>query len=336
MRTGQRHRRSIALVTAGGLAALIATVPAGPVQASPVVGAVQALSGTSPGTAGALCTKTGTTPPPVSAPYANGSAIASTSVNARYTANADSTDTVDIAGSLVAASTVALDHGALRHFALRGTSTMQVVESKGAASVCDSVSAQMQGATSFAFAVPKKGWLYVTRNQPKSFATEAIVVASSGVSPLYDIFGGPRSNSTLRVFLPADTYTMVAAVVQSTPNTAFTKSFLSSSVTGVFRLAGSALGAARGSATPYVGFPGSVSCAHHSATLTWSGKAGQVKNAVFSVNGAEKAAVTKPQTGDHVVLKKLAGAADAHVTASLLMKSGARTTATRTYLACTK
>jgi len=46
--------------------------------------------------------------------------------------------------------------------------------------------------------------------------------------------------------------------------------------------------------------------------------------------------VTTPKPGAKVVLRHLGASADATVSAALLMKGGTRTSASRTYLACTK
>ncbi len=333
MRTGQRHRRSIALVTAGALGALLALLPSGAAQAS-IAGEVVAQSGTSLNAA--PCTRSGTIPPGSHAPYANGTAVTSTSLAVRYTANADSTDTVDLTGSLVVEGDVAQRGGGLHSFSVNAKSTLEVDQSKGAASLCAAVSGALQGGTTFDVATTHNSWLYLTRNQPKDFFSQALIQSSDGTTPLYDLYAGPRSKQTIRVFLPTGSYEIGVALVQGTPNEIFTRSLQSSSMSGLVRTAGAALGPARGSATPYVGFPASVSCPHHSATLSWSAQAGHVASAVFKVNGARSVSVSHPQAGAKVTLKHLRASADATVTAALLMKGGAKTSATRTYLACTK
>ena len=115
MRTGSRLRRPIALATAGALGTLLALLPSGAAQAS-ITGEIQAQSGASLN--GAPCTKSGSTPPSSHAPFANGSAITSTSLDVRYTANADSTDTVDLTGSMVVEGHVTQRDGGLHTFSV--------------------------------------------------------------------------------------------------------------------------------------------------------------------------------------------------------------------------
>jgi hypothetical protein len=53
----------------------------------------------------------------------------------------------------------------------------------------------------------------------------------------------------------------------------------------------------------YVALPGATSCSAHTATLGWTGKAGQVKSASVLVNGSKQASVTNPKAGSSLVLK---------------------------------
>jgi hypothetical protein len=187
----------------------------------------------------------------------------------------------------------------------------------------------------FVFSEAKSGWLFVTRSQGKNMVSEMGIVSATGSTPYIDLFGGPKSRNTERVFLKPGQYEGVNAVVVTSGGFLFLKSATQSAVlTGAFHVAGSALGATRGTGAKYVKFPGSVSCSQHTAMLTWSSMAGQVKSGSFFVNGAKKVSVSSPHAGSHVVLKRLSATKDAKVLVTMHLKGGGTASATRTYLAC--
>ena len=112
------------------------------------------------------------------------------------------------------------------------------------------------------------------------------------------------------------------------------RSSLNTQMTGTFYAAGSAFGRPHGAAGAFVRFPGSISCSHHSAKLTWTGKAGQVASGAFSVNGRQKAHVSNPQAGHSVVLRHLSKTADNTISARLSLTGGGTASATRAYVPC--
>jgi hypothetical protein len=218
-------------------------------------------------------------------------------------------------------------------YQLSGTGSVSVVAAEGATSQCR-VTATMSAGTSLSFSVATSGWVYVTRTQARKVLSE-MVIETDGSTTYVDIFGGPKSTHTERVFLPPGQYVAISTyVVNSGPFLGFRAGAPTATLAGDFHVAGSALGGVRGAGRRFVALPDSISCSDHSARLTWKGKVGQVARASIRVNGRLKASVDNPRPGHSLVLRHLGKRADNTITADLTLDGGGHATASRDYLPC--
>ena len=229
---------------------------------------------------------------------------------------------------------------------MAGSGNATLTKALGNASQCRttgflSVQAQTQ------FTETKPGWLYVNRNTGASAETVFVVGNPTTMQTvLFELYVGNASKATARGFLSAGTYivpqwavVLVAGdgggIFKSAPGGGTVeRTSLASKMTGKFYAAGSAFGGTKGTAGHYVRFPGSVSCSHHSAKLTWTSRAGQVASASFFVNGKKKASVSSPRAGRSVVLRHLSKTADNTITARLSLQGGGKASASRAYVPC--
>ncbi len=81
-------------------------------------------------------------------------------------------------------------------------------------------------------------------------------------------------------------------------------------------------------------FPGSVSCSHRSATLTFKAGASALSGASFFVNGKQKASVSNPRSGHRVVLRHLSKTADTTIRCPAVLNGGGKASVTQAYVPC--
>jgi hypothetical protein len=332
-----RQSRALALSACGALVSALALLPVGHADAlgptdSLSMGGTVAFS-----TSGPTCTEVGTEPSQ-STPFVNGAASATVSMDTTVTntdaVTPDPGDHTHVTGTLSATARLKKHNGSMTSFLLSGSGQVSVDSAEGAASQCN-VTAQMEAVTASLFTETKSGWVYVTRQQPKGIATLMAIAKSDGTAPYEDLFTGPKSTNTERVFLTPGTYETVNLFILSTSPVFLLKAGTpSTKLSGAFYLAGSAFGGTKGTAGKFVKFPASISCSHHSAKLTWTGRAGQVAAGSFLVNGQKKASVRNPAVGRSVVLRHLGKTADNKITAKLSLKGGGHVTASRSYVPC--
>jgi len=281
------------------------------------------------------CSSVGTEPNQTTN-FSHGRASNSVSMDITVT-NTDATtpdpgDHTHVTGNIQATGNVKNHNGSMASYKLTGTGKVSVVRAEGNASQCD-VTANMTAESLVIFTLAKSGWVYVTRSQVKNILTEMVIEGGTNTGYI-DLFGGPKSKNTERVFLKAGQYEAISAFIVSGGQFLLLKATPTATLSGAFHKAGSALGGTKGSGKKFVKFPGSVSCSHHSAKLTWSGKAGQVAKGSFFVNGSKKKVDGHPVAGHHVVLKHLKSKADNKITAKLSLNNGGKAQATRVYIPC--
>ncbi len=330
-----RLRHLVALASCGAVVSALA-LPVAPASAIPLPPSQLNLDGNVGFSTGSpTCTAVGTEPNQTSA-YAHGRASDTLSMDITVT-NTDATtpdpaDHTRVLGSLTATGTRTLRHGSLSSYRTTGIGKVTVTKAEGAASQCN-VTANVTASSMVYFTEAKAGWLYVTRSQAKHLVVEMALQSESGSAPYIQIFGGPKSTNTERVFLEPGAYAALSAFIVSSGGTGifFKGPKPSATLSGAFHAAGSALGAAKGPAA--LAFPAAVSCQHHTASLRWKSGAG-VMGAAFYVNGAKKASDANPVAGHTVTLRHLSRTADLHVTAKLSLRGGRHATQTRTYVAC--
>ena len=330
-----RSTRVLALSACGALVSALAWLPAGPALALGPTDALQLQGNVNFSTSGPTCTEVGTEPSQTT-PFTNGSASDTATMDTTVTntdaVTPDPGDHTHVTGNISATTKLKKHNGSMTSFNLTGTGAVSVNAAEGSASQCN-VTAQMTAASTALFSEAKSGWIYVTRSQAKNMVSEMVIESPSG-TPYIDIFGGPKSTNTERVFVTPGQYLAVSAFVVSSTPIFFLKSTPSATLGGAFLAAGSALGGAKGNGVKYVKFPGSISCSHHSARLTWSRKAGQVASGSFFVNGQKKASASTPKAGHSVVLRHLSKTADNKITAKLSLKGGGHASASRVYVPC--
>lgn len=102
----------------------------------------------------------------------------------------------------------------------------------------------------------------------------------------------------------------------------------------LFRV-GEAVGGPTGSGKAYAVPATYIACSNKSLTVPFTGKAGALKSAVFTVNGKKKAAVTGPfGKGLAVSLAGLNPTAKSTVKGTLTLKTGKKVTVSRSYMPC--
>ena len=160
---------------------------------------------------------------------------------------------------------------------------------------------------------------------------------------IFEAYQGGANSVTQRAFVTSGQYvTLLAAgieggdfpILTSKQGGTVSRGNLKNSMSAQFYNAGSSFGGAKGAGTQFVRFPGSISCSHHSATLTWKPSASKVASGSFLVNGKKKASVSNPKPGKRLVLRHLSKTADTTITANLSLKSGGQATATQTFVPC--
>jgi hypothetical protein len=351
MRTSKRSRRTLALTASGSLVAALAWLPG--VPASALVHNQFGVGGSSSSdytgtvgpnaclvTSGAGTDSVSTTPIDFSA----GTRTQSADLNTTFTSTANSADITAVNGHYKGSLTVSKSHGDLRTFRMGGSGQISIIRALGNATQC-ATSAIMGVTSTTDFTESKPGWLYVTRDTKKP--AESIFIAVDNThnrALLFEEYFGGASHATERAFLTPGSFSIpewILAVVAGGSGIflkngvgTLQRSSLDTQMTGTFYAAGSAYGGTKGAAGRFVRFPGSISCSHHKATLTWKSGAAKVAGGSFYVNGKKKASVSNPQAGHHVVLRHLSKTADDTITAKLSLKSGGKAAAARAYVPC--
>jgi hypothetical protein len=335
MFTRRSFRRSIALTASAGLAGALAWLPAGPASAS-VAAQYAAQGGASTSSSCTLTSGVASSTSPVSI-FSHGTKSHNVSLDAGFTNGSDSTDTVEVIGQYATTMTIARHNGDLAKVSITGHGNVSIDAAKGSATAC-APTGIVDALGEMSFTEGKAGWLYVTRQTvPKQGIALAVVVsAATNNTVAFDAWQGGASKAVGRGFVKPGSYGSELAVGLTAGNLSpvFFKSPPTSSVEMVFYKAGSALSGTSGSGGRFVKFPGSVSCSHHKATLTWKSGASKVASGSFFVNGTKKASDGNPKAGRHVVLRHLSGTADNKITANLSLKGGGHASASRLYVPC--
>jgi hypothetical protein len=240
---------------------------------------------------------------------------------------------------------VSKHQGDLAGFTMGGSGNIVITRALGNATQCDTSAAI--GVTSMTdYTESRPGWLYVTRDTKKP--AETIFVAIDNTHQrvvVFEEYFGAASKATERGFMSPGSFSIPEWILAVTAGTTggiilkdgggtVQRSSLDTSMTGKFYGAGSAYGGVKGAAGAYVAFPGSVSCSHHTAKLTWKSGASKVAGGSFFVNGKKKASVSNPQAGHHVVLRHLSGTADNKISVGLTLRGGGHASAARAYVPC--
>ena len=328
-------RRALAVTASTGLAAGLAWLPAGPASAIVPPDSLELQGNVNFSTSGPACSEVGTEPSQTTN-YTNGHVSSSVSMDTTVT-NTDGTtpdpaDHTHVTGTISATGTVKKHNGSMTSATLTGSGHVSVVRAEGNASQCN-VTADMSAVSQITFSEAKSGWVYVTRSQGKTVLTEMVIQGTSNTG-FFELFSGAKSTRTDRVFLKPGDYQAASAFVVSNRSLILLRAAQTTTLSSVFHAAGSALKATAGSGKAFVKFPGSVSCSHHTATLTWTAKAGHVKSGAFFVNGVKKASDGTPRAGEKIVLHRLSPTADAKITAKLALKGGGSAIASRAYVPC--
>ena len=325
----RRTRRGLALAGGTALMTALTVLPVGPASAAPATGTL-ALSATvdQAGTCNATAA-----PPDQHSTLVDGEATDSIDLSATVSDPADLGDVSTVTGHVTSTGAAALSHGSISSFTISSTGQVSVVKDQGSGSSCDA-RGFLASFLTVAMPVATKGWLYVTHDQGPDQITQITVLGTSAGTPIVSIFGGPAVHATDRAFLTPDTYQ--GDFVTQFVGGGFSIGKVASAIAikGRFVKAGAALSGAKGSGTAYVALPAATSCSKHTATLGWTGKAGQVKSASVLVNGTKQASVSSPRAGSSLVLKNLSATKDLKITANLLMKDGSKKSATRAYVPC--
>ncbi len=294
--------------------------------------------------AASSCTVTSGTDSVINGPKAlhHGRAKGAVNLNTTWTDGSNSSDVTNVAGHFSSNAKVTAPHDVLKSATLTGTGSLSISRALGNSSVCD-VNATLASILEFESHQTKAGWFYVTRSSSKGAVAEIIVANEVTQKPaVLEIYQGGQGTTTLRGFVKPGLYiNELVAGIQAGAVTVLLKhggtvsrTALKNVLTESFHKAGSAFRGAKGSATGFVKFPGSISCSHHSATLTWSSKASHVAGGAFFVNGKKKASVSNPKAGHHVVLRHLSSTADNTISANLSLKGGGKATASDLYVPC--
>jgi hypothetical protein len=339
MRTHARLSRGLALASCGALVTGLGLVGAPASAAIPSQFEVQGSSD-----AASSCSVTSGSDNVMNGPKAlhHGKAKGSVNLNTTWTDGTNSSDTTNVAGHFSGTANVKAPHDVLKSATLTGTGNVSISRALGKASVCD-VSASLASVVEFESQQHKAGWFYVTRTSSKGAVAEIIVANEVTEQPIVlEIYQGGATTTTLRGFAKPGTYiNELIAGIQAGAVTILLKhggtvsrTALKNVLSESFHAAGSALHGAHGSATRFVKFPASVSCSHHSATLTWKSHASQVASGAFSVNGKKRASVSNPKAGHKVVLRHLSSTADNTISAHLSLRNGGKPSASDLYVPC--
>jgi hypothetical protein len=328
------------LSSCGVLLAGLALVPAGPGSAAPVANQYRAQGSSS---ADASCTVTSGSDSVVNGPKMlhHGDARGGVNLTTTWTSTGNASDVTTVSGHYGGTASLSQHHGTLRNASLKGSGDVTVTRALGSSSAC-AVGATLVNVFLFETHQPA-GWYYVTRKTSKDSVAQTLVEnARSGVPAIFDLYQGGASSITQRAFTKQGLYvTQLVAGIQGGVRQILLKSggtvsraTLKNTLSVQFHNAGSAFNRAKGSATKFVKFPGSVSCSHHSAKLTWTGRASQVAGGAFFVNGKKKASVSNPMSGHHLVLHHLSPTADNTISVKLSLKGGGNAKASDLYVPC--
>ncbi len=349
MRTSNR-RRTLAVTASGALVAALAGIPFG--SASAGVHNSFSVGGSSQsdytGTVGPnICQVTSGSSSVSTTPivFSSGTRTQSGNLNTTFTSTANSSDVTSVIGHYKGSLTVSKHHGDLTGFKMGGSGSLSVTRALGNATQCDT--SAIMGVTSVTdYTESKPGWLYVTRDTKKPAETIFIAIDNTHQRVVvFEEYFGAASKATERGFMSPGSFSIPEWILAVTSGTAggiilkngggtVQRSNLDSQMTGTFYGAGSAYGGVKGAAGAFVAFPGSVSCSHHTAKLTWKSGASKVASGSFLVNGKKKASVSNPRAGHHVVLRHLSGTADNKISVRLSLKGGAHASAARAYVPC--
>jgi hypothetical protein len=337
MRISLRSRHALAIGSCAALAAGLAAVPVGPASAAPSI-QVYVVQGNSNADSACSVTSGSADTPFTQKPLIHGRRHGAVNLLTTWTNDGDPSDVTSVTGHYSGSTHLVKHNGAFSSATLTGSGHIDITRALGSASSCE-VGARLLNAVEFVTKQPA-GWYYVTRSTVKNSLTETIVAPGSGSSVatpvLFEAYQGGKGTVTQRAFVSKGKYVtaLVAGIEAGKFPLITTKAANVNTMSAVFRNAGSALSATSGSAGKFVKFPASVSCSHHSAKLTWTGKAGQVAGGSFFVNGHKKASVSNPKAGHSVVLHHLGKSADNKITAKLSLTSGGKTSASRLYVPC--
>jgi hypothetical protein len=337
MRTSSRLGRTLVFTCSAGLVSVLAMIPSGSAFAG-VTGSFMTIgSATSTPTSGNMCTViagSNSSTSPTKA-VVGGKVKASTNLNATFQSSTDTSDLTTVSGHYTGVVDVAKKHGDLSRLTLTGTGSVSVQRAEGNASHCKTTADVGSEIMPMSFTESHGGWFLAHRvGTPKSEVVELAVANSAATSGvIIDIYEGGPSSADARAFAKPGTYGATALVATSSSVLPL-KAANRTSVSLAFYRTGAAPSGTSGTGKKFVRFPSSVSCAHHSARLTWTGKAGQVTGASFFLNGHKLATVNNPKAGHSVVLRHLAKAADNKIVAKVKLNGGGRASTTRTYLGC--
>jgi hypothetical protein len=349
MRPSPRARRIVATAASVSLVAALAWLPSGAAFATVQNTFFAVADGNSSYTGAGVfdCPLTAGVDNPQSAPatFSAGTESRSVNLNQTFTSTANSADATTVVGHYKGSLSVSKSGGDLTGFTMSGSGSATITKALGNASQCRT-GAVLGVESQTSFTESKPGWLYVTRDTGKS--AETLFVAANQTTMeavLFEIYFGNASKATARGFLTPGTYIIpewLVAMIAGDGGIAKSaagggtaeRSSLGSRMTGKFYAAGSAFSRTKGAAARFVRFPGSISCSHHTAKLTWTGHAGQVAGGSFFVNGKKKATVSSPRAGHSVVLRHLSKTADNTITAKLSLVGGGKASASRVYVPC--
>lgn len=342
MRTHARFNRGFVLASCGALVSGVAFLPAGPASALGPITQIYEVQGTS--SADSSCSVTSGSANVTDGPkqFHHGHAKGSVNLVTTWTSGSDSSDITNVAGHYGGTGQLVKRHGGFRSGSVSGSGHVTISRSLGSSSTC-AVSAQFINVVE-ALTTQPTGWFYVTRSTTKGSLTETVVTDPSVTKPvLFEIYQGGKSFVTQRAFVPHGQYLIALAagieagdfpILINKSGAGVTRASNKNVLTAFFRNAGSSLDGVTGSAGHYVKFPGSVSCSHHSAKLTWAGSASKVATSSIFVNGKKKASVTNPKAGHHVVLRHLSSTADNDISVKLSLKAGGNPTASDMFVPC--
>jgi hypothetical protein len=350
MRPLPRAARLVAGSATVTLVAALAWLPVGAASASVQNNFFALADGNSSYTGAGVfdCTLTAGVDNPQSLPatFSSGTKSRSVNLNQTYTSTANSADATTVIGHYKGSLSVSTRHGDLAGFTMSGSGSATITKALGNSSQCRT-GAVLGVESQTSFTESKPGWLYVTRDTGMSAETLFVAANQTTMSPvLFEIYFGNASKATARGFLTPGSYVipewlvaMIAGdgggIAKNAPGGGTVeRSSLGSRMTGTFYAAGSAFGGTKGAAGRFVRFPGSISCAHHTAKLTWTAHAGQVARGSFFVNGKKKASVDSPRAGHSVVLRHLSTTADNTIKARLTLGGGGKASAARAYVPC--
>jgi hypothetical protein len=342
MRTHARLTRGLAVASCGALVTGLGLVSASPASAVPPT-ELYIAQGTS--RADSACTVTSGSDFVTVGPkhLHHGRSKGAVNLITTWTNGTNSSDVTTVSGHYGGNTHLTTRNGAFKSATLNGSGHLSISRALGSGSTCD-VSANLLNAIETVTRQPK-GWYYVTRTTSKSSLVEMVVAKGVSLTKpvIFEAYQGGANSVTQRAFVSSGRYvTLLAAGIEGGDfpiligkhGGTVSRGSLKNSMSAQFYNAGSAFGGAQGTATKFVRFPGSISCSHHSATLTWKAGASKVASSSFLVNGKKKASVTNPKPGKRLVLRHLSKTADTKITAHLSLKAGGSATASQAFVPC--